>query len=51
MLSLKLGNFLAIEELAIAVKGGGKCKIFSLRSNIFNTMLIGVYVNEDEVTF
>lgn len=50
MLSLKLGNFLAIEKLAIAVKGG-KCKIFSLRSNIFNTMLLGVYVNEDEVTF
>ena len=52
MLSLKLGNFLAIEKLAIAVKGKKKSKIFSLRSNIFNTMLIGGYVNEkDEVTF
>lgn len=48
MLSLKLGNFLAIENLEIAIKMEKiKGKMFSLRKSIVNTILIGCHINEN----
>lgn len=48
MLSLKLGNFLAMENLEIIIKMEKiKDKVFSLRNSIVNTILIGCRVNEN----
>lgn len=48
MLSLKLGNFLAMEDIEILIKMEKiKDKMFSSRKSIVNTILIGCHINEN----